>query len=134
MNNIFDRNRGLVFEENDNPYAEGIASAAEKAFESAMDTSSDIEAINELVPDDGFQLALEIIKSAEDMSSQEKLDAIAEAEDMRARNKERAAKLHIWLIAKKVGLVLLFVGGSIAFAASPVGQKTIKGVSGAFSN
>ena len=134
MNDIFVFFRGLVFEENDYPYAEGIASAAERAFESAMDTSSDIEAIKELAPDDGFQLKLEIIKSAEDMSSQEKLDAIAKAEDKRASNKERAAKLHMWLVAKKIGLAILFIGGGIAFAVSPVGQKTMKGVSGAFSN
>ena len=30
MNDIFNRNRGLVFEENDNPYAERIVSAAER--------------------------------------------------------------------------------------------------------
>ena len=129
MNDIFDRNRGLAFDEKDNFFAERIASAAEKAFESAMDTSADIDAIKELTPDDGFRLKLETIKVAEDMSSQEKLEAISEAEDKLADDRERSAKLHIWLIAKKIGLAILLVGGSFAFAASPVGQKTIKGAS-----
>ena len=129
MNDIFNRNRGFAFEENDNYCAEQIAFATEKAFESAMDTSADIDAIKELTPDDGFRLKLETIKAAEDMSSQEKLEAISEAEDKLADDRERSAKLHIWLIAKKIGLAILLVGGSFAFAASPVGQKTIKGAS-----
>ena len=129
MNDIFDRNHRAVFEENDNFCAERIASVAEKAFGFAVDTSADIDAIKELTPDDGFRLKLETIKTAEDMSSREKLEAISEAEDKLASDRERSARLHIWLIAKKIGLAILLVGGSFAFAASPVGQKTIKGAS-----
>ena len=134
MNDIFNRNRGLSFEENDKFGAEKIASATEKAFESAMDTSADIDAIKELTPGDGFRLKLETIKAAEDMSSQEKLEAISEAEDKLACDRERSAKLHIWLIAKKIGLALLAITGVAALAISPGGQKTIKGVSGLFQS
>ena len=77
MNDIFNRNRGLEFEENDNLCADRIASAAEKVLESAMDTSADREAIEELTATEGFRLKLETIEQAEDMSTQEKLDAIA---------------------------------------------------------
>ena len=133
MNDIFNRNRGFAFEENDNYCAEQIAFATEKAFESAMDTSAEIDAIKELTPDDGFRLKLETIKAAEDMSSQEKLEAISEAEDKLADNRERSAKLHIWLIAKKVGLALLAITGVTALAVSPGGQKAFKGASGLFS-
>lgn len=129
MNDIFNRNRGLVFDENDNPYAERIVSAAERAFESALDTSADLEAIEKLTSTEGFRLKLETIKQAEDMSSQEKLDAISKAEDKFADDKERSANLHMWLMMKKVGLAVLIIGGTLALAASPVGQKTIKGVS-----
>ena len=130
MNDIFNRNRGLVFEENDNHNTEGIASAAERAFEYAMDTSADLEAIEKLTSTEGYLLKLETIKQAEDMSSEEKLDAISAADDKFAANKERSAKLHMWMMAKKAGLILLFVGVTVALAASPVGQKSIKGVSG----
>ena len=130
MNDIFNRNRGLEFEENDNLCADRIASAAEKVLESAMDTSADREAIEELTATEGFRLKLETIEQAEDMSTQEKLDAYSEAEDKLAADKERSAKLHMWMMAKKAGLILLFVGVTVALAASPVGQKSIKGVSG----
>ena len=123
MNDIFNRNRRLVFDENDNLCADRIASAAEKTLESAMDTTAT----------EGFQLKLETIEQAEDMSTQEKLDAISEAEDKLANDKERSAKLHIWLIAKKVGIVLGAFAGLSLLSASPVGQKTMKGVEGLFS-
>lgn len=129
MNDIFNRNRGLVFDENDNPYAERIVSAAERAFESALDTSADLEAIEKLTSTEGFRLKLETIKEADDMSSLEKIDAISKAEDKLADDKERSANLHMWLMMKKVGLAVLIIGGTVALAASPVGQKTIKGVS-----
>ena len=68
-------------------------------------------------------LKLKTIEQAEDMSSREKLDAISEAEDKFANDKERSAKLHIWLIAKKVGIVLGAFAGLLLLSASPVGQK-----------
>ena len=127
MNDIFNRNRGLEFEENDNLCADRIASAAEKVLESAMDTSADREAIEELTATEGFRLKLETIEQAEDMSTQEKLDAISEAED-------KLAKLHMWLIAKKAGIALSIFAGILLLSASPVGQKTIKGIEGVFSS
>ncbi len=133
MNDIFDRNHGITFEENGNLCTDRIASAAEKALESAMDTTADIEAIEELTATEGFQLKLETIEQAEDMSTQEKLDAISDAEDKLADDKERSAKLHIWLIAKKVGIVLGAFAGILLLAASPVGQKKLKGAEGLFS-
>ena len=133
MNDIFNRNRGLEFVESDNLCADRIASAAEKVLESAMDTSADREAIEELTATEGFRLKLKTIEQAEDMSTQEKLDAYSEAEDKLAADKERSAKLHIWLIAKKVGIVLGAFAGLLLLSASPVGQKTMKGVEGLFS-
>lgn len=130
MNDIFNRNRGLVFEENDNPYAERIVSAAERAFESAMDTSADLEAIEKLTSTEGFRLKLETIKQAEDMSSQEKLDAISKAEDKLADDKERSANLQMGIKTRNVVLAILTVASIVALASSPVGQKTIKSVSG----
>ena len=144
MNDIFNRNRGLEFEENDNLCVDRIASAAEKVLESAMDTSADREAIEELTATEGFRLELtategfrlklETIEQAEDMSTQEKLDAISEAEDKLAADKERSAKLHMWLIAKKAGIALSIFAGILLLSASPVGQKTIKGIEGVFSS
>ena len=110
-----------------------IASAAEKVLESAMDTSADREAIEELTATEGFRLKLETIEQAEDMSTQEKLDAISEAEDKLAADKERSAKLHMWLIAKKAGIALSIFAGILLLSASPVGQKTFKGIEGVFS-
>ena len=107
MNDIFNRNRGLEFEENDNLCADRIASAAEKVLESAMDTSADREAIEELTATEGFRLKLETIEQAEDMSTQEKLDAISDA--------------------------LSIFAGILLLSASPVGQKTFKGIEGVFS-
>ena len=134
MNDIFDRNHGLTFEENDNLCADRIASAAEKALESAMDTTADIEAIEKLTATDGFKLKLKAIEQAEDMSTQEKLDAITEAENKLAADKVRSARLHIWLIAKKAGIKLATFAGIMLFSASPVGQKTFKGIEGVFSS
>lgn len=130
MNDIFNRNRGLVFEGNDNPYAERIVSAAERTFESAMDTSADLEAIEKLTSTEGFQLKLETIKQAEDMSSQEKLDAISKAEDKLADDKERSANLQMGIKTRNVVLAILTVASIVALASSPVGQKAIKSVSG----
>lgn len=132
MKNDFDRNFGFVLEENDNRYAESIASAAEQALEYAMDISDDIEAIGKMTPDDGFRLKLETIKSAEDMSSKEKLEAIADAEDKYASDKERCAKLHMWLKARNVAIALSVAAVIVGVIVSPPGQKTIKNVSGIF--
>lgn len=133
MNDIFNRNRGLEFVKSDNLCADRIASAAEKVLESAMDTSADREAIEELTATEGFRLKLETIEQAEDMSTQEKLGAISEAEDKLAADKERSAKLHMWLIAKKAGIALSIFAGVLLLSASPVGQKTFKGIEGVFS-
>ena len=133
MNDIFNRNRGLEFVESDNLYADRIASVAEKVLESAMDTSADREAIEELTATEGFRLKLKTIEQAEDMSTQEKLDAYSEAEDKLAADKERSAKLHMWLIAKKAGIALGVFACMLIFSASPVVQKTIKGIEGVFS-
>ena len=133
MNDIFNRKRGLAFEENDNLCSNRIASAAGKMLESAMDTTADRKAIEELTATDGFRLKLKTIEQAEDMSSREKLDAISEAEDKLAADKERSAKLHMWLIAKKAGIALGVFACMLIFSASPVGQKTIKGIEGVFS-
>lgn len=130
MNDIFNRNRGLVFDESDNPYAERIVSAAERAFESALDTSADLEAIEKLTSTEGFRLKLETIKQAEDMSSQEKLDAISKAEDKFADDKERSANLQMGIKTRNVVLAILTVASIVALASSPVGQKAIKSVSG----
>ena len=130
MNDIFNRNRGLVFDESDNPYAERIVSAAERAFESALDTSADLEAIEKLTSTEGFRLKLETIKQAEDMSSQEKLDAISKAEDKLADDKERSANLQMGIKTRNVVLAILTVASIVALASSPVGQKAIKSVSG----
>lgn len=130
MNDIFNRNCGLVFDESDNPYAERIVSAAERAFESALDTSADLEAIEKLTSTEGFRLKLETIKQAEDMSSQEKLDAISKAEDKFADDKERSANLQMGIKTRNVVLAILTVASIVALASSPVGQKAIKSVSG----
>ena len=130
MNDIFNRNRGLVFEENDNHNTEGIASAAERAFEYAMDTSADLEAIEKLTSTEGYLLKLETIKQAEDMSSQEKLDAISKAEDKLADDKERSANLQMGIKTRNVVLAILTVASIVALASSPAGQKAIKSVSG----
>ena len=134
MNDIFDRNHGLTFEENNNLCADRIASAAEKVLESAMDTTADIEAIEKLTATEGFKLKLKTIEQAEDMSTREKLDAISEAEDKLADDKERSAKLHIWLVFQKAGIALGVFACMLIFSASPVGQKTIKGIEGVFSS
>ena len=104
MNDIYGHNRKLAFEGNDNPYTERIVSAAERAFEYAIDTSADLEAIEKLTSTEGYLLKLETIKQAEDMSSEEKLDAISAADDKFAADKERSAKLHMWMMAKKPDL------------------------------
>ena len=86
-----------------------------------------------LTATDGFKLKLKAIEQAEDMSTQEKLDAITEAENKLAADKVRSARLHIWLIAKKAGIKLATFAGMLLFSASPVGQKMFKGIEGVFS-
>ena len=49
MNDLFNHNRGLEFVENDNLCTDRIASAEENVLESAMDTSVEREAIEELI-------------------------------------------------------------------------------------
>ena len=95
-----------------------------------MDTSADLEAIEKLTSTEGFRLKLETIKQAEDMSSQEKLDAISKAEDKLADDKERSANLQMGIKTRNVVLAILTVASIVALASSPAGQKAIKSVSG----
>ena len=103
--------------------ANDLAGFAGKAVEAAMDISADTNRIIEMTPKDGYQKKLEIIFSAQDMSTQEKLDAIDAAEDKYARDLNTNAEMYKGVMWTKVGLVLTCTAGIVLMVSSPEGRK-----------
>ncbi len=103
--------------------ANDLTEFAGKAVEAAMDISADTNRIIEMTPKDGYQKKLEIITSAQDMSTQEKLDAIDAAEDKYARDLNTNAEMYKSVMWTKVGLVLTCTAGIVLMVSTPEGRK-----------
>lgn len=109
-------------------FSEKIVEVAEKAISAAMDISSETERVMTMTPKDGYQKKIELISSADDLSTKEKIKAIDEAEDKYSRDLAANAEMCKGMMWAKTGFVLTCIAGSVLMVASPEGRKIAKSI------
>ena len=105
-----------------------VINLAGKAFGAALDSSDEINRAIEMTPKTGFDLKLELISGAKDMSTREKLDAIDAAEDKYSADIATNARTYRTSSWSRAGLVLLSFAGIALIAVSPGGRKVTETV------
>ena len=98
----------------------------EQAVTSALDISKETATILSMTPKDGYQKKLDLIYSAEDLSTREKIEEISRAEDKYAQDLERNAETCKGIMWVKAGIVITILTGGIWIVSSPDGQKIIR--------
>ena len=109
-------------------FSEKIVEVAEKAISAAMDISSETERVMAMTPKDGYQKKIELITSADDLSTKEKIKAIDEAEDKYSRDLAANAEMCKGMMWAKTGVILTCVAGTVLMIVSPEGRKIAKAV------
>lgn len=109
-------------------FSEKIVEVAEKAISAAMDISSETERVMTMTPKDGYQKKIELISSADDLSTKEKIKAIDEAEDKYSRDLAANAEMCKGMMWAKTGFILTCIAGSVLMVASPEGRKIAKSI------
>lgn len=85
----------------------------EGVVKSALDISTETATILSMTPKDGYQKKLDLIYSAEDLSTKEKLEEVSRAEDKYAQDLERNAEICKGIMWVKVGIIgFVIVGGA----------------------
>lgn len=107
---------------------EKVVNTAERVIKNTLDISVETNVVLSMTPKDGYEKKLDLIYSAEDMSTEKKLLEIEKIEKEYAERLEQNAELCKDIMWKKVGMVLTLVSGSIYFVTSEKGQKVIKNV------
>ena len=106
-----------------------LADAIGKSVENSIDVSKDTERILLMTPKDGYQKKIELISEADDMSTQEKIKAIDEAEEKYAQGLDRNSELYSKIRWTKVGVFFTCTACLILMIASPEGKRIVKSVS-----
>lgn len=98
----------------------------ERTAISVLDISSETTTILSMTPRDGYQKKLDLIYSAKDLSTKEKLEEISRAEDKYAQDLERNAETCKGIMWAKAGIVGTIIVGGIWIVSSPDGQKIMR--------
>lgn len=102
--------------------------AAGKVIENALDVSTEMDKVITMTPKDGYQKKLELISSAEDMSTKEKIKAIDDAEDKYASDLAQNSEMCKGVMWAKAGLIISCTAGVVLMVASPEGRKIAKSI------
>ena len=76
-----------------------------------------------MTPKDGYQKKIELIANAKDLSTQEKIRAIDDAEDKYTSDLKKNAEICSGLMWVKTGAILTCTAGIVLMVFSPQGQK-----------
>jgi len=90
-----------------------------------LDVSVEIGTILTMTPKDGYQKKLDLICSAEDLSTKEKIQEISRAEDKYQQDLGRNAEIYKGVMWVKASVVLLVIVGGLYFSARPEGKKVL---------
>lgn len=93
-----------------------------------MDISSETECVMTMTPKDGYQKKVELISTADDLSTKEKIKAIDEAEDKYSRDLAVNAEMYKGMMWAKTEIILTCVAGTVLMIVSPEGRKIAKAV------
>ena len=116
----------------DEEFAEQLSKIINETSNSITDISSETQTIISMTPRNGYDKKIDLICSAEDMSTQEKIEAINLAENKYANDLTRSAETCKDIMLAKAGMfTIIFVGVAIAIS-SPEGKKLFKTLSNKF--
>ena len=101
---------------------EGVA-VVEKYVEKTKNVSKDMELVISMTPKDGYQKKIELISEAEDMTTEEKTQAIDAAENKYAEDLEKSFELLDKVRWSNVIIILLCAAGIALTAYSPSGRR-----------
>lgn len=110
----------------DEDVIEQTADIVERAVKSALDISTETTTILSMTPRDGYQKKLDLILSAEDLSTKEKIQEINRAEDKYAQDLERNAETCKGIMLVKAGIVLSVIAGGLYFTSTEDGKRITK--------
>ncbi len=105
-----------------------IIQFAENCGKVALDISGDQEAILAFASQDSYKKRIEIIASAEDMTTKEKLEALNQADDRFAQDVQRSAETCRNIAWNRYLLLFSCLTGVVLLASSPEGSKAIRTV------
>ncbi len=101
-----------------------IRGCVDNVAEYAMNISSDTSQIVGMIPKDGYNKKLEIISEAHDMSTDEKLAAISEADEKYVQNVSDAAEIYEGIMRTKVILTVFSIASIVMLLSSSDSRKT----------
>ena len=107
---------------------QSVVSGIEGIVEKSVDVSRDTELIMAMTPKDGYDLKLQLIEKAEDMSTLEKLSAIDTADDKYHQNLTHSYELYSDERQSKVVTVLTCTAVLALLIVFPNGRKIASGV------
>lgn len=100
-----------------------ILGGVEKNAEKSIDIQKETEQILSMTPKDGYQKKIELIANAKDLSTQEKIKAIDDAEDKYTSDLKKNAEICSGLMWVKTGAILTCTAGIVLMVFSPQGRK-----------
>ena len=104
---------------------EGVA-VVEKCIEKTMNVSKDMELVISMTPKDGYQKKIELISEAEDMTTEEKTQAIDDAENKYAEDLEKSFELVDKMRWSNAGIVMFCAAGFALLVLSPDCRRIAK--------
>lgn len=101
---------------------------AEVCAKITLDISSETETVLSFASQDGYRKKLELISTADDMTTAEKLEAINQVEERRLRDIRSGVETCKDLMWNRYLLVFSCLTGIALLAISPEGSKALKSV------
>ena len=92
----------------------------------SVDAIKDVDSVLKMTSEKGFDRKIQLISNADDMSTEEKILAINNAEDKRQLDIEKNAETYNKIIWTKAGAKVLIIATSVAVITSPKGRRVIK--------
>lgn len=105
-----------------------ILETAERTMTTALNTNAETDRVVAMTPKDGYQKKIEIIVSAADLSTKEKIKAIDDAEDKYAQGIAENAQMCKGLMWTKAAIFLACIGGVAILGTSPKGRRIVKAI------
>lgn len=93
---------------------------------SVLDISKETATILSMTPRDGYQKKLDLIYSAKDLSTKEKLEEICRAEDKYAQDLERNVETCKGIMWVKAGIIVFVIAGGAYAATTENGKKIVR--------
>ena len=105
-----------------------LVNEAVPIINAAVDITVESTNILSMTPKEGYQKKVDLIYSAEDMSTKEKIQALNQAEDKYAQDLGRTADLCKGLMWTKAGVVIIGIAGVLFIGGTSEGRMFIDNI------